>query len=90
VPSRLWRLSLFGIPLNAAIVLSLPAVAAWILLDAGVGLALLIGIVPFLAIAAMVAGHASPTVMWLVAVSLSLAVNGMLAKPIKSGTFRNL
>jgi len=70
LPLSLWRLSLFGIPLNAAIVLPLPAVAAWILLDAGVGLALLIGIVPFLAIAAMVAGHASPTVMWLVAVSL--------------------
>ena len=52
LPLSLWRLSLFGIPLNAAIVLAIPAVAAWILLDAGVGLALLVGIIPFLVIAA--------------------------------------
>lgn len=70
LPLSLWRLSLFGIPLNAAIVLSIPALAIWILLDVGVGLALLIGIVPLLAIAAMVAAHASPTAVWLVAGSL--------------------
>jgi len=67
LPLSLWRLSLFGIPLNAAIVLAIPAIAAWILLDAGVGLALLAGIVPLLLIAAAVASHASPIVVWVLA-----------------------
>src|SRR5262245_29116629 len=70
LPLSLWQLSLFGIPLNSAIVLAIPAVAAWILLDAGVGLALLIGIIPFLVIAAVIATAASPTVVWLLAGSL--------------------
>jgi uncharacterized membrane protein YGL010W len=70
LPLSVWRLSLIGIPLNAAIVLAIPAITAWILLDAGVGLALLVGIIPLLLIAAIVATHASPTVVWLLAASL--------------------
>jgi len=70
LPLSLWQLSLFGIPLNSAIVLAIPAVAAWILLGAGVGIALLIGIIPFLVIAAVIATAASPTVVWLLAGSL--------------------
>lgn len=70
LPLSLWRLSLFGIPLNAAIALAIPAIAAWILLDAGVGLALLVAIIPLLLIAAMVAALVSSTVVWLLAGSL--------------------
>jgi uncharacterized membrane protein YGL010W len=51
-------------------VLAIPAITAWILFDAGVGLALLVGIIPLLLIAAIVATHASPTVVWLLAASL--------------------
>ena len=67
VPLSLWPLSLFGIPANAAIALAMPAVVAWILLDAGIGLALLAGIIPLLLIAVAVAGHASAIVVWLLA-----------------------
>ena len=67
LPLSLWPLSLFGIPVNAAIVLAIPALAAWILLDAGIGLALLAGIIPLLLIAAAIAGHASAIVVWLLA-----------------------
>lgn len=85
LPLSLWQLSLFGIPLNSAIVLAIPAVAAWILLDAGVGLALFIGIIPFLVIAAVIATAASPTVVWLLAGSLSLSVGEVFRKPINTG-----
>jgi uncharacterized membrane protein YGL010W len=73
LPLSLWPLSLFGIPLNAAIVLAILAMAAWVLLDAGVGLALLAVIVPLLLVAALVASHANPMVVWLLAGCLFVA-----------------
>ena len=73
LPLSLWPLSLFGIPLNAATVLAIPAMAAWILLDAGIGLALLAVIVPLLLVAAMVASHASPMAVWFLAGILFVA-----------------
>jgi uncharacterized membrane protein YGL010W len=87
LPLSLWQLSLFGIPLNSAIVLAIPAVAAWILLDAGVGLALFIGIIPFLVIAAVIATAASPTVVWLLAGSLFVVGWRGVQKANKYGNF---
>lgn len=70
LPLSLWQVNLFGLQTNAATVLVIPAVIAWLLLDFAIGLAIA-GIVALLVwAAALVVSHVTPTVVWLVAAGL--------------------
>jgi len=70
LPLTPWQVNLFGLPTNAATVLVIPAVIAWLLLDFTIGLAIA-GIVALLVWAATLAvSHVTPTVVWLVAAGL--------------------
>jgi uncharacterized membrane protein YGL010W len=70
LPLSLWPVTVFGIPANAAMVLAIPAVIIWILLDVAIGLAILAAIIPLLLIAEGVAGHVSSIDVWLAAAVL--------------------
>jgi uncharacterized membrane protein YGL010W len=70
LPLSLWPVTVFGIPANAAMLLAIPAVIVWILLDAAIGLALLAAIIPLLLIAAVIASHVSSIGVWLIAAVL--------------------
>lgn len=70
LPLSLWQVNLFGLLTNAATVLVIPAVIAWLLLDFTIGLAIA-GIVALLVWAAtLVVSHVTPTVVLLVAAGL--------------------
>jgi uncharacterized membrane protein YGL010W len=70
LPLSLWPMTVLGIPANAAMVLAIPAVIVWILLDVTIGLAILAAIIPLLLIAAGIASRVSSIGVWLVAAVL--------------------
>jgi uncharacterized membrane protein YGL010W len=70
LPLSLWPVTLFGIPGNAAIVVAIPVLIVWLLLDASIGLAMLAAIIPLLLIAAVIANYVSPVDVWLIAAGL--------------------
>jgi uncharacterized membrane protein YGL010W len=70
VPLALWRVPLGGIEISIGSLLLLPAVALWIALDLGVGLAMLLAIVPLALAAEWIARIAGNVGAWSVALLL--------------------
>jgi uncharacterized membrane protein YGL010W len=70
LPLSLWPVTLFGIPANATIVVAIPVLIVWMLLDLTIGLAMLAAIIPLLLIAAMIANYLSSAGVWLIAAGL--------------------
>jgi uncharacterized membrane protein YGL010W len=70
LPLSLWPVTVFGIPANAAMLLAIPALSGWILLDVAIGLVILAAIIPLLLISAVIASHASSIGVWLIAAVL--------------------
>lgn len=66
VPLALWRFALLGLDASAAWVVAALALAGWILLDAAIGLAMAVVIVPMLLIAEWTAKTFGATAAWLV------------------------
>ena len=62
----LWRFPLFGLDASAAWVLAAVAVAGWIALDATIGLAMLVIMLPLLLVAEWIATHFGTTTTWVV------------------------
>ena len=62
----LWRFELFGIELSAAWIVAALAVAGWIALDATIGLAMLVVMLPLLLIAEWIATRFGTATAWLV------------------------
>src|SRR5262249_1388590 len=70
LPLSLWPVTVFGIPANAAMLLPIPALSGWILLDVAIGLVILAAIIPLLLISAVIASHVSSIGVWLIAAVL--------------------
>jgi uncharacterized membrane protein YGL010W len=70
LPLSLWPMTVFGIPANAAMLLAIPTLSGWILLDVAIGLVILAAIIPLLLIAAVIASHVSSIGVWLIAAVL--------------------
>jgi len=72
LPLTLVRFPFLGIKLSLAIVLALPVLVYWLLLDAALGVAILAVAAALLSIAAAIADHADITTMWLIFCALML------------------
>jgi uncharacterized membrane protein YGL010W len=70
LPLALWPFTILGMKTTAATLLVAPAVLGWMLLDVGVGLAMLAAIVPLVLAAEAIGRHASTTTVWSIAVAL--------------------
>jgi uncharacterized membrane protein YGL010W len=66
VPLALWRFHLFGLNASAAWVVAVLALAGWIALDAAIGLAMVVVIVPMLIVAEWIAKSSGATTAWIV------------------------
>jgi len=66
VPLALWRFHLFGLDASAAWVMAVLALAGWITLDAAIGVAMAVVIVPMLIAAEWIAKSAGATTAWIV------------------------
>jgi uncharacterized membrane protein YGL010W len=66
VPLALWRFRLFGLDASAAWVVAVLALAGWIALDAIIGIAMVVVIVPMLLIAEWIARSFGATTAWIV------------------------
>lgn len=72
LPLSLWPVTVFGLQVNMGILLALPVLIYWILLDIPIGLAITGGAALLLFTAATIASHASVTVVWAIAIVLIL------------------
>jgi uncharacterized membrane protein YGL010W len=70
LPLGLWPVAAFGCQLSLATVLVLPALIAWMLLDLGIGSAIVVLAMPFLLAAQVFAVHVSALAVWLTAAAL--------------------
>jgi uncharacterized membrane protein YGL010W len=66
VPLALWRFRLFGLDASAAWVVAVLALAGWIALDAAIGLAMVVVMVPMLIVAEWIAKNTGTTTAWIV------------------------
>jgi uncharacterized membrane protein YGL010W len=73
VPLQGLRIHVGSLDLPLAIVLTLPAIVGWIVLDFGVGAALLLLLCPLFAIAELVVEAGAPLLMWSIAAALFVA-----------------
>jgi uncharacterized membrane protein YGL010W len=60
----------FGLQANMAVLLVMPALILWIVLDLTIGLAIVAAAIPLLSMAAMIAGHVSVAWVWTITAGL--------------------
>jgi uncharacterized membrane protein YGL010W len=70
LPLALWPVTVFGLEITAASIMVAPAVIGWMLLDWGIGLAMLAAVVPLVLTAEAIARHGSTVTVWSIAVVL--------------------
>ena len=70
IPLALWRVPLAGVEISIGMLLLVPAIALWLALDIGIGLAMLVAIVPLAISAEWIARVAGTAGAWMVALSL--------------------
>jgi uncharacterized membrane protein YGL010W len=70
LPLSLWPVTVFGLPVNAGALMVIPVLIYWMLLDAGLGLAIAAGAVLLLLAAAAISSHASVAAVWIISIVL--------------------
>ena len=70
LPLSLWPVTVFGLPLNVGVLLSAPVLIYWVLLDVSIGLAIAAAAALLLFTGAIIASHASVTVVWTISIVL--------------------
>jgi uncharacterized membrane protein YGL010W len=70
LPLSLWPVTVFGLPLNVGVLLSAPVLIYWVLLDVSIGLAIAAAAALLLLTGAIIASHASVTVVWTISIVL--------------------
>jgi uncharacterized membrane protein YGL010W len=73
LPLSLIPIDALGVHTNLALILALPALAYWLMLDVAIGAAILGTAVVLLSAASFVASHANQAVLWSVTVTLIIA-----------------
>ena len=66
LPLTLVRFAFLGVELSLAVILAVPVLLYWLLLDTTLGLGILVAAAALLSIATIIADHASITMMWLI------------------------
>jgi len=64
LPLSLWSIAVFGIQSSAAIIVVVPVLIYWLLLDVALGAAVLVAAVALLSAAAVIVSHATISGMW--------------------------
>ena len=72
LPLSLWPVTVFGLQVNVGVLLAAPVLIYWILLDVTIGLAIAGAAALLLFTGAIIASHASVTVVWAVSIVLIL------------------
>jgi uncharacterized membrane protein YGL010W len=72
LPLSLWPITVFGIQVNLGVLLALPVLIYWILLDIPIGLAIAGAAALLLFTGAIIASHASVTIVWTISIVLIL------------------
>jgi uncharacterized membrane protein YGL010W len=70
LPLDLWTVAAFGVQTVAANLIVAAVLIVWIALDAGVGLSLVVAVIPLMLLAAAIAANAGTLTVWLIAVAL--------------------
>lgn len=73
LPLSMWPVSLFGVQTTVAVLLALPVLIYWIVLDFALGLAIACVAVLLLSTAMVIIGHASTTTVWAITAFLIIA-----------------
>jgi uncharacterized membrane protein YGL010W len=73
LPLSAWHVSLFGIDISLAVILALPVLIYWLLLDAALGAGILAAAILLLGAADMIVDHTSPATMWSIFAVLVIA-----------------
>jgi uncharacterized membrane protein YGL010W len=72
LPLSLWPITVFGLQVNLGVILALPVLIYWILLDIPIGLAIAGAAALLLFAGATIASHASGTIVWTISIVLIL------------------
>src|SRR3569833_4068743 len=64
LPLTLVHFSLFGIEVSLAVILALPVLVYWLMLDAGIGLGILAAMIVLLSVATAIGNQVSIVMMW--------------------------
>ncbi len=70
LPLSLWPVTAFGVQTSAAIIMVMPVLIYWLLLDIALGLAIVGAAILLLLAAATIASHASAAAVWLISAGL--------------------
>ena len=73
LPLSLWPITVFGLQVNLGVLLALPVLIYWILLDIPIGLAIAGAAALLLFTGATIASHASVTIVWTISIVLILS-----------------
>jgi len=87
LPLSLLSVTAFGVQTNAAVLLVIPALILWIVLDVGIGVAIVGTAIPLLFAAAEIASHVS--VAWIGAITGGLIVVGWALQIIGHSLFEH-
>ncbi|MCG2628675.1 DUF962 domain-containing protein [Bradyrhizobium sp. WYCCWR 13023] len=70
LPLTLVHFSVFGVEVSLAVILALPVLVYWLMLDAGVGLGILVSMIVLLSVATAIGNQVSTAMMWSIFVVL--------------------
>ena len=85
LPLSLWPITVFGLQVNLGVLLALPVLIYWVLLDVPIGLAIAGAAALLLFTAATITSHASATIVW--AISIVSIVIGVAVQIIGHQVF---
>ncbi len=85
LPLSTWSVSLFGIHTSAAVIAALPVLAYWLLLDAALGIGIVVAAVFLLSGAGFLSAHLSVMGLW--SVTLVLIVAGITCQVVGHRVF---
>jgi len=72
LPFSLLPVTLFGVHLNAAMLLVIPALIVWMAFDLAIGLAIVVSAIPLLLAAAVIVDHVSVGWVWIITILLTV------------------
>jgi uncharacterized membrane protein YGL010W len=64
LPLTLVKFSLFGVEVSLAVIMALPVLVYWLMLDAGIGIGILLAAIVLLSVATAIGNQVSTAMMW--------------------------
>jgi len=85
LPLTLVHFSVFGVEVSLAVIMALPVLVYWLMLDAGVGLGILVSMIVLLSVATAIGNQVSTAMMW--SIFVVLIVFGVAAQTVGHKVF---